>query len=208
MLRHIIYIISSILVFFTGIIIYGVVRNLREISLKEAMHNKNIEEIINPTILVNRKNYTLSLYSDTVLVKKYNAVFGRNSSRIKTSKNDLVTPIGEYEICKIDTNYIYYKKMYLNYPNIKDAAEALKMGILSRDDFIKVSNNINKGKCSYEETPLGANIGIQGIGQYNIIFKNLPFVFNWTDGSIAISNEGVDELLSVIDIGTEVKIKN
>ncbi len=55
-------------------------------------------------------------------------------------------------------------------------------------------------KCPYENTILGGEIGIQGIGEYNLIFKNLPFVFNWTNGSAAISNESIDELLSVVDI--------
>lgn len=54
---------------------------------------------------------------------------------------------------------------------------------------------------------LGGNIGIHGIGRLNPIFKNLPFVYNWTDGSIAISNESLDELLSVINTGTQVVIK-
>ena len=39
------------------------------------------------------------------------------------------------------------------------------------------------------------------------IFKNLPFVFNWTNGSIAMSDENIDEIHSVIREGTEVVIK-
>jgi len=54
---------------------------------------------------------------------------------------------------------------------------------------------------------LGGNICIHGIGRLNSIFKNLPFVYNWTDGSIALSNESLDEILSVIKTGTQVVIK-
>lgn len=208
MLRNIIYIMSSVLVFFGGIIVYGVIINLREVTLAEAMSNKNLSVISNPSIMVDRRNYSLTLFSDTILIKKYKAVFGRNSSSQKLSKNDLVTPVGEYEICKIDTNYIYYKKFYLNYPNQIDAAEALRLKIITREEFLAITNNLKLNKCSFENTVLGSDIGIQGIGEYNIIFKNLPFVFNWTNGSIAISNEDIDELLSVIKIGTKVTIKN
>ena len=88
MLRNIIYIMSSIFVFFSGIIVYGIILNLREISLAEAMSEKNINEIVNPVITVDRRDYTLSLYSDSILVKKYTAVFGRNSGSLKLSKND------------------------------------------------------------------------------------------------------------------------
>lgn len=207
MLRNIIYIISSILLFFVGLILYGILLNTREVSLDDAMREKNISTLKNPTIFIDRRNYYLALYSDTVLVKKYNAVFGRNNGSLKLSKEDFITPSGTYKICKIDTNYIYYKKLYLNYPNINDAAEALRLRIINKSEFIAISNNNNEG-CSYEHTKLGGNIGIQGIGEYNIVFKNLPFVFNWTNGSIAVSNENIDELLSVINIGTKVTIKN
>lgn len=208
MLRNIIYIISSILLFFVGLILYGILLNMREISLEDAMIQKKIETIENPSIFVDRRNYYLALYSDTVLVKKYDAVFGRNGGSNKLSKDDFITPTGNYRICKIDTNFIYYKKLYLNYPNINDAAEALRMRVIDKNEFIAISNSNNNDGCSYEKTKLGGNIGIQGIGEYNIIFKNLPFVFNWTNGSIAVSNENIDELLSVINIGTKVTIKN
>lgn len=208
MLRNIIYIISSILLFFVGLILYGILLNMREISLEEAMIQKNLETIKNPSIFVDRRNYFLALYADTVLVKKYDAVFGRNSGSNKLSKDDFITPTGKYRICKIDTNFIYYKKLYLNYPNINDAAEALRMSVIDKNEFIAISNSNNNNGCSFENSKLGGNIGIQGIGEYNIIFKNLPFVFNWTNGSIAVSNENIDELLSVITIGTKVTIKN
>ena len=208
MLRNIIYIMSSVLLFFSGIIVYGVIINLREVTLAEAIKAKNLTTISNPSIIVDRRNYSLTLYSDTTLVKKYSAVFGRNNSSQKISKDDLVTPIGKYEICKIDTNFIYYKKLYLNYPNLADAAEALKMSLITKSEFIAISNSLLENQCSFNFTVLGNDIGIQGIGEYNNIFKNLPFVFNWTNGSIAISNEDVDELLSVVNIGTKVTIKN
>lgn len=208
MLRNIIYIMSSVLLFFSGIIVYGVIINLREVTLEEAMRDKNLTTISNPSIIVDRRNYSLTLFSDTTFVKKYSAVFGRNNSSQKISKDDLVTPIGEYEICKIDTNFIYYKKLYLNYPNLADAAEALKMSLITKSEFLAISNSLHENQCSYKYTVLGNDIGIQGIGEYNNIFKNLPFVFNWTNGSIAISNEDVDELISVIGVGIKVTIKN
>jgi len=208
MLRNIIYITSSIIIFFVGIILYGIIINLREESLTEALQNRKLNAISNPSIIVDRRNYSLQLYSDTIMVKQYNAVFGRNRGSLKLSKNDFITPTGSYKICKIDTNYIYYKKMYLNYPNVADAAEALRMRIITKDEFLAISNSIKKNGCSFKYTDLGSDVGIQGIGKYNLVFNNLPFVFNWTNGSIAISNENIDEILSVVKLGTRVIIKN
>lgn len=208
MLRNIIYIMSSVILFFIGIVTYGIIINLREVSLTEAMIEKQLMKVTNPSIVIDRRNYSLELYSDTTLVKKYNAVFGRNNASIKLSKNDQVTPIGNYIICRIDTNNTYYKKMYINYPNNLDAGEALKLKTISKEEFLIITNSNKFHKCSYDKTILGGEIGIQGIGKYNLIFNNLPFVFNWTNGSAAISNESIDELLSVIGIGTKVTIKN
>ena len=61
--------------------------------------------------------------------------------------------------------------------------------------------------CTSDKTILGGNIGIHGIGRYDYFFKNLPFVYNWTDGSIAVSNEDIDELYTAVKKGTEVVIK-
>jgi murein L,D-transpeptidase YafK len=194
--------------FFAGIIVYGIVINLREISLKEALAEKNITQIENPSIVIDRRNYALELYLNKVMVKKYNVVFGRNSGSKKYSKDDFITPSGEYKICKIDTNHTYYKKLYLNYPNTADAAEALRLKLISQDQFEEIIESNKKNICPYPKSPLGADIGIQGIGEYNFVFKNLPFVFNWTNGSIALSNENTDEILSVVKIGTRVTIKN
>lgn len=196
------------LFFFSGIVAYGIILNLREKPLEEILIEKKLSGLKNVTISVDRKNYKLNLLSDSTLVKSYNVVFGRNNNSNKISKNDNVTPIGNYLICRIDSNNIYYKKLFLDFPNLKDASEALKENIISQNDFKNIAKKLNETGCSYSETILGADIGIQGTGEYNIIFKNLPFVFNWTNGSIALSNENIDELLSVVNVGTKVTIKN
>ena len=204
--KNVIYFSGSVLIFFAGMVVYGVVLNLRQVTLDEAMISKDIENLKKVNIVVDRSKFTLELYSDTVLVKKYKAVFGKDRSKMKTSAYDYVTPIGEYKICKIDISTQYHIFMHLDYPNSRDAAEAFKNGYISKEEHDIISKNHNG--CPPANTKLGANIGIQGTGKYNFIFKNLPFVFNWTNGSIAISNENIDELYKVVEIGTPVKIKN
>lgn len=197
----------SIVLFFFGMIVYGVILNSAEITLAEAMRSKGFETLENVNIIIERSKYSLNLYSDTTLVKSYKVVFGKNEKLKKSRANDHATPVGEYRICEIDTANIYYKFLKLNYPNEKDASEALQNGIIDRSEFIAITQAQKKGDCSPSDTNLGANIGIQGIGKYNAIFKNLPFIFNWTNGSIALSNENIDELYSVVELGTKVVIK-
>jgi murein L,D-transpeptidase YafK len=188
-------------------IVYGVILNSAEITLSEAMTSKGFEKLDNVNIVVEKNKYSLNLYSDTTLIKSYKVVFGRNEKKKKIDLNDQATPVGEYKICDIKTEDNYYKFFKLNYPNKNDASEALRNGIISRSEFISITEAQKEGLCSPADTRLGSNIGIHGIGKYNYIFKNLPFIFNWTNGSVALSNENIDELYSVVEIGTKVVIK-
>lgn len=187
-------------------ICYGIVLNLWEVPLKEAMALKGIKEIKNPTIVVDRKNYQVRLYSETTLVKTYKAVFGKTAGDVKISKDDNVTPFGDYKICNIDTVSRFHKFLKLNYPNFHDAAEAYLRNYITKDEYEAIQLAYKRDECAPAETKLGAGIGIHGIGTYDLIFRNLPFSFNWTNGSIAVSNKNVDEIYSVIKIGTPVKI--
>lgn len=208
MLRNTLYIFGSVVIFFAGVVCYGVILNLREVTLADALANKGITKLNDVRIVVDRKNYKLNLYAGNILVKDYKAVFGKNNGVIKTSAEDNVTPIGDYKICAIDTTSRYHKFLYLNYPNEFDAAEALARGYINKDEFSSILISAKHNECPPKETRLGSEIGIHGIGKYDLIFRNLPFSFNWTNGSIAVSNESIDELYSVVKIGTPVKIIN
>jgi murein L,D-transpeptidase YafK len=167
---------------------------------------KGISKLNDVRLVVDRKNYRIELYSEKVLIKTYKAVFGKNSGTLKTSATDNVTPIGEYKICAIDTVSKYHKYLHLNYPNERDAAEAFKQKYIFEDELNAILLSAKNKECPPKETELGSDVGIHGIGKYNVIFKNLPFTFNWTNGSIAVSNENIDELYSVVKVGTPVKI--
>ena len=207
-IRHSIYTFASVLLFFAGVVLYGAILNLRVESLDEAMLEKGLQKIESPKIVVFKSTFTLQLYSGDILVKNYRAVFGKSKLSIKKSPDDHVTPTGKYKICTIENESEYYKFLQINYPNQRDAAEAFKNGYISVEEFNRIKESITKNLTPCAKTKIGGKIGIHGIGQYDIIFKNLPFSFNWTNGSIAVSNKSIDELLSVVKIGTPVEIRN
>jgi murein L,D-transpeptidase YafK len=207
LIRNIVLFSGGIILFIGGVIVYGILLNIKEPKLRDAMLSKGYEEITKPNILIDRSKFHLHLYQDTVLIKTYRASFGRNTSIPKKSATDNATPVGEYKICRIDTTHRYYKFFRLNYPNTNDAMEALRKGIISQSEFDRLRFELLYEECPELATTLGGNIGIHGIGEYNSFFKNLPFVFNWTDGSIALSNEDIDELYSIVTKGTNVVIK-
>jgi murein L,D-transpeptidase YafK len=171
------------------------------------MIDKGFRILKNANIVIDRKSYQLNLYEDTVLVKSYRVSFGKNISKHKNRADDNATPVGEYKICDIDTLHQYHKFLKLNYPNLDDAAEVLRLGLISQKEFDDIRFQFYYGDCPEYNKILGGNIGIHGIGRLNYIFKNLPFVYNWTNGSIAMSDEDIDELYSVTGKGVTVVIK-
>jgi len=204
--RNVLYMSTAIILFMLGVVIYGVILNTREISLLDAMTEKGFNELQHPAIRINRANYILELYEDSILVKSYRVSFGRNVHKLKTRAGDEATPVGEYVICSIDTATGFNKFFRLNYPNISDASDALRKGWIAQQEFDAIRTVINYGGCPEFNKTLGGNIGIHGIGRLNFIIKNLPFVYNWTNGSIAMSDEDIDELYSVIKRGCKVVI--
>jgi murein L,D-transpeptidase YafK len=207
LLRNVIFTIGAMALFISGVIVYGVILNLREISLSEAMTQKGFRTLNDVNLIVDRKTYTLSLYEDSVFIKAYRVSLGRNLSDKKKLNDDGATPIGTYKICNISNNETYYKFLKLNYPNLEDASDALRKSLITQKQYNQLKFEFYYEECVSSQTVLGGDIGIHGIGRLNPIFKNLPFVYNWTDGSIAMSNESLDEILSVISTGTQVVIK-
>jgi len=207
LLRNVIFTIGAIILFISGVIVYGVILNLRQVPLSEAMAQKGFRNLSDVNLVVDRKTYTLNVYEDTVFIKAYRVSLGRNLSDKKKLSEDGATPIGTYKICSISNHQTYYKFLKINYPNLEDASEALRKSLITQKQFNQIKFEYYYEECVISNTVLGGNIGIHGIGRLNSIFKNLPFVYNWTDGSIALSNESLDEILSVIKIGTQVVIK-
>lgn len=207
LLRNILLTIGATVLFFSGMIVYGIILNLREVPLNESIAQKGFKKLEDVNLIVDRKSYTLNLYEDTVLIKSYRASFGRNLTEKKKLANDGATPVGEYKICSIIDDPTYYKFLRLNYPNLDDAVEALRKSLITQKEFNDLKFQYYYEDCISDNTVLGGNVGIHGLGRLNYIFKNLPFVYNWTDGSIAVSNESLDEILTVIHKGTKVVIK-
>ncbi|HZW40469.1 MAG TPA: L,D-transpeptidase [Ignavibacteriaceae bacterium] len=207
MFKNVLYFSGGIIIFILGVIVYGIILNLREIPLKDEMEKKGISKFRNPSIVIDRKSYTLNIYEDTIFVKSYRVNFGRSISSPKAHFDDGATPVGNYNVCRIDSNHVYYKFIRINYPNIEDGAEALRKNLITQKDFDKLRFEYYYNECPAYNAILGGDIGIHGMGNFNFMMKNLPFVFNWTDGSVALSNENIDEIISIITRGTKVVIK-
>ncbi len=129
---------------------------------------------------------------------------GRKGAGLKTHRGDDITPQGNYRIGWIGEKSHFRKFFGLTYPSTQDADIALKRGIISEQDYysIKVANQFNQ--IPPQNTPLGGQIGIHGIGDGD---ERVHQVFDWTHGCIALTNSQIDQLSQWLDTGTVVKIR-
>jgi murein L,D-transpeptidase YafK len=204
-LKNIIYFTGSLLVFFAGIIIYGLILNSREVDLQEILRKKSITGLENVHLIISRSSFSIDLYSDSLLIKSYKAAFGKNRKGVKIKLNDNITPVGKFIVCRKDSSHKYHKFLKLDFPNEDYLAAKFKNGYISENDYYDMLENLKKGSC--DDFLTADEIGIHGIGEYDFIFRNLPFVFNWTNGSVAVSNRDIEELFSITLVGTEVFIR-
>lgn len=206
MIKTLMYYIGGVVVFLLGMIFYGIFLNLSKTSLEELIIERKIKKIENPKIVINKIDYKLHLYIDTILVKTYNIALGGSPKFSKMSRDDKFTPTGDYFICSKRVTNGLGKILILNYPSLEDGIRGLKDKLISEKEFIQIKEAYNRKECPPMNTKLGGYIKIHGNGKFDFILRNLPFVFNWTDGSIAINNSEIEELYEICKIGTPVHI--
>ncbi|MHC1739209.1 MAG: murein L,D-transpeptidase family protein [Ignavibacteriaceae bacterium] len=204
--RNIVFLSGGLLLFIAGVILYGIILNIRENTLAEEMATLKIDSLKNVTLQISLSKYKLYLYSDSILVKRYRISAGRDNYA-KKEIGDNGTPVGEYRICRIDSNHKFHRYFRIDYPNLRDIEEAYLEKSIDSDEYHKIRRELLDGECPTRSVVLGGDLGIHGIGKLNNIFKNLPFIFNWTNGSIAMSDENIDELFRVVKNGTKIIIK-
>lgn len=133
-----------------------------------------------PAIIVNKSKRILVLYKSGAPFKTFSIGLGRNGSFDKLHAGDNSTPEGKYRVIKKISVSRYHKALLINYPNEDD-----------RRNFIRAKK---KGLI-----PAGARIGglieIHGGGKDSMTY-----------GCIAMDNNAIDYIFSLVPVGTPVTI--
>lgn len=145
---------------------------------------KNLLEIV-----VSKSQYRVALYYRNRLIRSYKAVFGPNPSLNKVMEGDRNTPEGRFTITNKNPASQYNKFMLISYPN--DSA-------YFRFNKLKAAGKIPA------TARIGGSVGIHGIwkGGDDMIEMGV----GWTDGCVALKNRDVEELFSLVGVGTQVRI--
>jgi murein L,D-transpeptidase YafK len=129
---------------------------------------------------------------------------GRKGAGFEKARNDDKTPLGEYRIGWINQNSKYHRFFGFTYPNIDNAKRAYSQGIIGDYTFKAIMRAGLYAGVPPQNTPLGGQIGIHGLGSANPAVHES---FDWTHGCIAMTNQQVDRLSQWVRKGMLVVIR-
>ena len=130
--------------------------------------------------------------------------FGSAGPGIKRRKGDDITPLGTFRIASVVASEKYRFFIQLDYPSLEYAERGLKSGLIGSSTFEEIRNALEHGKTPPQDTVLGGHIGIHGLGQGN---PEIHKIADWTRGCIAVDNQQIEELVSVVRPGMLVEIR-
>ncbi|WP_246283263.1 L,D-transpeptidase family protein [Neptunomonas phycophila] len=135
-------------------------------------------------VKVEKSKRLMYLLDDTAVVKIYPIALGGNPVGHKTQEGDERTPEGNYTLDYIKEDSSFYRAMHISYPNQQDIAQAEDKGV-SPGGFIMIHGQRN------------------GLGWLSGLTQKI----DWTNGCIAITNQHMDEFLTLVKVGTPILIE-
>lgn len=160
-------------------------------------------------IVIWKSQYTLTLYKGARPVKTYRAVFGKGfRDGDKRRAGDKRTPEGDFFICSMNHSKRFYKFMGLSYPGVPHAEYGVRAGLISQQEYEMIKKASQERQPPPWDTNLGGAVGIHGRMIDSAIAPRhyTAAGTNWTDGCIAMENADVDEIYSVVSLGTPVTV--
>jgi len=126
----------------------------------------------------------MTLMSGSKVLKTYKVALGGEPVGAKQQQGDHKTPEGLYSVQAKIPNSIFHLALLISYPNAADRERARKLGV--------------KPGGAVEIHGLGAKYGYIGAAHR---------LYDWTDGCVAVTNEEIDEIYSLVDVGTPIEIR-
>jgi murein L,D-transpeptidase YafK len=135
------------------------------------------------SISVSKRLKIMRLYVGKKWVVSYSVSLGQNSKGHKQYQGDNRTPEGKYYITDRNPNSSYFLNLHISYPNNKDRAYAKRLG-----------------------KPPGGDIKIHGYSDRNGNTKPMDVKFAYTWGCIAVNNNDMKEIYSLVKTGAVIVI--
>lgn len=143
-----------------------------------------------PYIIIDKSDYELQIFDDEGWYATYPVVFGSKDLNDKLMEGDRRTPEGSFRIASKRPHEKWDKMMLLNYPTPAD---------IEKFNQRKARGIVPSG------AKIGGGIGIHGTWPRDEMAVDR--YQNWTNGCISMKREQVEEIYSLIPIGTSVTIR-
>jgi murein L,D-transpeptidase YafK len=139
--------------------------------------------------VVYKEARTLAVYREGRMYKRYPVVLGKQPKGTKRFEGDMRTPEGLYWIDGKQAHPRWAYFMSINYPNDDD-----------RRAYSRASEEGSLPEIAGRLPSIGGAIGIHGTDRTREQLAGI----DWTRGCIALRNEHIAELYSLVNIGTPV----
>lgn len=142
------------------------------------------------SIYISKSQYRLTVKYGRKPIRSYKAVFGPTPKANKLMEGDRNTPEGVFRIASKNPSSKYDKFLALDYPN---------------DSCVARFNRLKAEGKLPASARIGGNVGIHGVwpGGDDLIQLGV----GWTDGCIALRNKDIEDLFSLVEVGTRVIIR-
>lgn len=171
--------------------------------------NENVNRFDAPAeIVIDRSEQRLMIKKGGNVMRSFDAAFGSGGKNAKQKRGDRLTPKGVYRISQIRNSDRFHLFIEINYPSVRDAMRGLQSKIITKKQYNAILDAHIYRKRPPQNTPLGGQLGIHGIGNETQEKIEIHEIADWTQGCIALRNHEVEALLSYIDVGTTVTIQD
>ncbi|EHA17030.1 MULTISPECIES: murein L,D-transpeptidase family protein [unclassified Halomonas] len=156
-------------------------------------------------VLIDDQEATLSVFRGNTLLERYAPIsLGRAGAKTQRVRGDNVTPKGEFRINRFNYESQWRTFMGIDFPTPAHARMALEKGIYSQTDYEDYFDYYRRNGQPPQNTALGGAIGIHGLGSAD---PDIHGRYHWTQGCVAVTNEQIDRLASLVGVGTRVVIR-
>lgn len=136
------------------------------------------------SVLILKKDHLLELLADGKVIRTYHVALGTGGLAPKQQEGDARTPEGHYIIDTRNGESHYHKALHVSYPNAEDRKRAVQAGV----------------------APGGA-IMIHGLPNGKGYIGSAHRLYDWTLGCIAVTDAEIDEIWTMVPVGTPVEIR-
>lgn len=136
------------------------------------------------SIVILKKEHVMELLAGGKVMRTYKVALGRGGLAPKEREGDGRTPEGRYTIDAKYEHSTYHKALHVSYPNADDRKRAVRLAV-----------------------PPGGAIMIHGLPNGKGWVGPRHRLYDWTLGCIAVTDQEIDEIWSLVPVGTPVEIR-